>query len=314
MSKEKFTIGIDLGGTKIISLLGNSQGVKCFLRTQTPKEESQIVQKILELVKNLMKRGKIERKDLLGVAIGVAGLVDSSKGIIVFTPNLPFENFPLLKVLKRYLKLPFVLENDANCFVLGEQRFGSGKGGINLIGITLGTGIGGGIIINNQLYRGQNFGGEIGHMIIKEDGPICNCGNKGCLEALASGKAIERIAKERVNQGRKSLILKLASDKEKITCETVSEAAKRGDSLGVEIFQEAGKFLGIGIANLINIFHPEKVILGGGMIQVRELFFSTLLEMVKKNVIPAILKKVEIVPANLGEKGVALGAMSLFWR
>jgi glucokinase len=307
--KEERYLAIDIGGTKI--------AIGRFLRDGTleervifPTNAERGYKKILEeIIENL---SRLKTKDTVALGIGCGGPLDSEKGIILSPPNLPgWDSVPLKKDLESFLKVPTFLDNDANCACLGEYYFGAGKGIKNLVYVTVSTGIGGGIIINGKILRGQrDSAGEVGHQTIVPDGPLCNCGNRGCLEALASGTAIAKRAQEAILRGEDT-ILKEWSKTEKISAKMVRSAYLQGDKVSEKIWKDALEYLGIGIGNIITIISPERVILGGGIVKAGEEVIETVKKVVKDRVRLVPIEKVEIVPSELGEDVGLYGAFAL---
>ncbi len=277
-------LGIDLGGSKIEYGLLTSKGFRLLGQIKTPKTAKEITKKIASLLSDFNR---------VKVGIGIAGLVDKSKEEILFCPNLPFKNYNLKKKLFRLIGKEIVLENDVNCFAIAQYQKMKKKPS-SLIGITLGTGIGGGIVLNGKIYRGNGIAGEFGHMCISLKGPKCHCGGKGCLEALASGWALER-------EGRKV-------SGRKITAKEMAEKARQGEKKFIEIFRKMGHHLGIGLANLTNLFSPEIIVIGGSLINSKDLFWEEMLTTLKNQSFPELPILVKIFPAKKVAGAVAYGA------
>ncbi len=277
-------LGIDLGGSKIEYGVLTPRGFKYLGRTETPKKAKEIVNKLVSLLSSFSQ---------VKVGIGVAGLVDKDKGEILFSPNLPFKNYNLQAKLSSFTKKEIVLENDVNCFAIAQYQRMKKKPS-SLIGITLGTGIGGGIVLNGKIYRGSGIAGEVGHMCVSVVGPACHCGAKGCLEALASGWALEREGEKVIGK--------------KIKAEEMAEKAHRGEIKFIQIFQEMGQYLGIGLANLNNLFSPEEIVIGGSLVNSKDLFWNEMLSALKKQSFPEISLSVKISSARNITGTVAYGA------
>ncbi len=305
-------IGVDVGATKTTAALVDEQAnILNLNRKSTPTESSKIlVRNTIELIEEIFNVSKACVKNILGIGLGVAGLMDFQKGIVVFSPNLPLRNLPLRDIVHHHFNVPTFLDNDANVAAMGEKFFGVGREVSNLVCLTIGTGIGGGMIIDDRVYRGAGgSAAEIGHMVIDPDGPPCGCGNRGCLEAFASGTAIARRAREVVNE--ESIIFRLIRGKiEDISAEVVVHAARKGDSLAKRILREVGEALGVGVANVINIFNPEMIIIGGGMAEIEELLTTARAEISRRALAPN-LKMVKIVGASLRTNAGVLGAAAL---
>lgn len=277
-------LGIDLGGSKIEHGILTPEGFKLSGKEKTPKSKKEILIKLASLISNFNGNK---------IGLGLAGLVSKDKEEVLFSPNLPFKKFKLRFELSKLTNKEVIIENDVNCFTLA-QYFLMRKKPVNLIGITLGTGIGGGIILNGKLYRGKGTAGEIGHTCILASGPRCHCGGKGCLEALASGWALE--IKGREVAGRK------------IKVEEMAERARKGDSRYLQIFKEMGYYLGLGLANLVNLLSPDEIVLGGSLILSKDLYWEEMLNCLKNQSFPTLPLNVRVSPAPRLEGAVALGA------
>lgn len=317
MKKEKFYIGIDLGGTNVVAVIVDKKG-KIYGQIQFPTQGEKgpefVIKNISDNIKNLIKSSKISLRNIEKIGIGSPGPLDSKKGIIMGAVNLPgWKYVELKKELEGYLKIKVGVENDANCAVYGEKWIGAGKNVNNVVGLTLGTGVGGGIIINGKLIRGANYNAaEIGHMSLNPDGPVCNCGAHGCLEQYASATAIAKFAKEKIKSGARSIITEIVKgDINKITSKVVYEALISGDKVAQEIWNYFIKYLGAGIANVIHILNPELIIIAGGVINAGKYLFDPLKEAVRKQTFPQMFKIVKIVPAKLGELAGAIGAAGI---
>ena len=313
-----YYLGVDLGGTKILTALADSEG-NIVARSQIPTEAEKgrevILENIHRTIKQVINEGGVDKKDIAKIGIGSPGPLNSKEGIIYENSNLPWKNVPLVDIMEEKTGLPVRLENDANAAALGEKWFGSGKDVDNMIYVTVSTGIGGGVIIEKDILQGvDGAGGEIGHMIIEPEGPTCGCGNSGCLEALASGTAIARRGRESYREDKTTIIAEMAGeDPGKIDALLIARAARKGDETAREIYESAGYYLGIGLANLINIFNTEMIVFGGGVMKDRDLLEETLRDGLKKYTLPTSLKKVKLVNAELesdtGVKGAVAVAM-----
>jgi glucokinase len=286
-------IGIDLGGTKIKAALADEKGriiTDVNIPTEAWKGKAAVIDNLKKAIKTLM-HGSRAKSCCIG--IGVPGPILYEKGIVIEPPNLPgWKRVNLKKILEQEFKIPVFVDNDANCAALAEARFGAGKKARHFIYITISTGIGGGIIIDRKVYRGAiGAAGEFGHMIIDSRGYTCGCGNVGCLEALGSGTAIKKRA------GMDAIAVELA--------------ARQGDKHAQKVIQETAHYLAIGIANLVNIFNPEMVILGGGVSKMRELLLKPIRHEFKKYALTLPAKNVRIVRASLGDESGVLGAVAL---
>lgn len=305
--------GIDLGGTNLKGVLLNREGEEegwLMLPTKAELGPRGVTQRISELVRSLLREKGLKNGDLAGIGIGVPGLVNSRDGRAIFLPNLPgWRNIPLGLWVNRELGIPTIIDNDVRMAAWGEKLLGAGRGCDNLVFLTLGTGIGAGIFLQGKMFRGHSeSAGEIGHMTVEKEGLPCTCGNRGCLEMYASGRAIARRAREAVKQNDDSLILKLAEgDEARIGAATVAEAAGQGDALARRIIEEAALYLGMGLANLVNILNPQRLVIGGGVAGMGEMLLAPVREVVRTRAMP-LNREVEIVTAELGERAGAVGA------
>lgn len=313
-----YIVGVDLGGTNIVSLLMTGKGEIVGRDTRpTLAEEgkdkalSQIVNSVKRILEESQTKLGISSKSIIGLGIGSPGPLSIKKGLVHFAPNLAgWTNVPLVDILRDKLALPIFLENDANAAALGEWWRGAGKDVDNLVLLTLGTGIGGGIIIQGEVLHGAwDTAAEIGHMIIHEGGLVCGCGKKGCLEAYASATGVIKRTLAAIREGKKSILADAVKNRwENITCELVYKAAEKGDSLSRWIVEETARYLGIGIASIVNVLNPEMVILSGGMIAAGALIFKPVRKYARENALAAAIEGVEIVPAALSGNSGAIGA------
>lgn len=318
MKKEKkFYVGIDIGGTNVIVVIVDKKG-RIFgqrqFSTLGEKGSEFVIKNIADNVKDLVSKSKFSLQDIKNLGVGSPGPLDSKKGIIMGAVNLPgWKYVELKKKLEKYLNIKTGIENDANCAVYGEKWIGAGRNVNNVVGFTLGTGVGGGIIIDGKLIRGANYNAaEIGHTSLNPDGRLCKCGAHGCLEQYASASAIANFAKERIKSGGKSIITEIVKgDINKITSKTVYEALINDDKLAKEVWDEFIKYLGAGIANIIQTLNPEIVIIAGGVINAGKFLFEPLKQAIKKQTFPQIFESVKIVPAKLGQLAGAIGAAGI---
>ncbi|AWI03624.1 ROK family protein [Clostridium drakei] len=308
---NKYVIGIDLGGTKISGAIADFNGdivSKYIIPTNSNQGEKVVLDRITIVIEKVIEESKIDKNQILAIGVGSPGPLDAKKGIILTTPNLPFKNFNIVEPLKNKFNIPVYLDNDANAAAIGEYVFGAGQGTNNMVFITVSTGIGGGAILNGKIYRGNTCNAlEIGHTTIEKDGPKCNCGNYGCAEALASGTAIGRSAKEAVERGEKTSL----SSYEKITAYEVFKEAEKGDAVAQKVLDKALNYLGICVANIIASFDPEMVIIGGGVSKGGNIVFQKVKEVVDKRCFKAMSESTKIVPAALGTDAGVIGAVAL---
>ena len=313
---QKLVLGVDLGGTKIATALANAQGeilARGYSPTSAQAGSSAVISTILATIEKILSSNKLDLSRVLGIGIAAAGIIDSDNGKVIFSPNLPgWHEVPLREAVEQRLSIPVYLGNDANLAALGEWRFGLKKKVANLIYITGGTGIGGGIIIDGKLYTGcRGAAGEIGHMTIDINGPRCNCGSTGCWEALASGTALATEAVRQISQGANTSIVALVDgDMSKIDAKVISEAAKQGDELAKELISRLGYYLGVGLANVVNIFNPELILIGGGITKMGGLLLKPAIKVVKERAFSTSATSAEIKPALLGDDSGVLGAVA----
>ena len=318
--RTKYLVGVDLGGTNIVAGALAEDGSDVLALRSEPTRADQgadavvdrIVRMIDTVIAETIAHTGAKRDDMIGIGVGAPGPLDRERGIVVTTPNLGWTNFPLRDVVAERTRLPVRIDNDANCATLGEWWLGAARGASNVIGMTIGTGIGGGIILGGRLYHGSSdVAGEIGHATIDITGRRCKCGNYGCLEAYASGPSIADRAREALT-GDDCLMVKMAGgDPSRITAATVYEAAKKGDDVALDVVRETSRFLGAGIANLLNIFNPEVVVIAGGVTQAGETLFAPLRREVRKRAFKPAVDACEIVPGVLVAAGV-VGAVAAY--
>jgi len=309
----KSAIGVDIGGTNIKIVHASETGdiLKSIIEpTPDAREESfeQIKNMLTEILKNILKNNNIA-----GIGFGVTGLIDRKNGIVIKSPNIPAINgFPVRRTFEKEFSLPVIVENDANAYAYGEKWIGTGKNLDNFVVLTLGTGLGGGIIYKGELFEGA---AEIGHMVIEPEGRFCTCGSFGCLESYASGRAIIDRAISSLEKGAESILKKCCNGNfYKITPELVYKAALEGDNLSREVFREIGRYLGVGIANLVNIFSPEAVILGGGLIGAWDLFIEEVKKEFLKRGLKPLSTSVDILKTTLKEDSGSMGAAGLVFH
>ncbi|AGK98668.1 ROK family protein [Clostridium pasteurianum] len=310
MAKE-YVIGIDLGGTKISGALSDVDGnllSQYTLPTNAFEGETAVLERVIKVIDKVLNDGNKTAEDIKAIGIGSPGPLDAKNGIIITTPNLPFKNFKLVDPIKEKFGVPTYLDNDGNVAAVGEFVFGAGQGTKNMVFVTVSTGIGGGAVLNGQVYRGNTSNAlEIGHMTLEKDGPRCNCGNYGCAEALASGTAIGKRGKEAV-LGEEPTSLKNYDD---VTSYEVFLEAKKGDKVASEILDKSLEYLGICVANLIITFDPETVIIGGGVSKGGDIVFDKVKEVVNTRCFKAMAESCKIVPAGLGTDAGVMGAVAL---
>jgi len=306
-------LAIDLGGTKIITAIINNGQMMAKERCLTLADEGpqSVINRLLSAVDYILSLKNMDSSQLGSISIAAAGAIDLERGLVTSSPHLTgWHDVPLRDIVRERYRVNTLLLNDASAAALGEHRFGVGRGVNNLILLTVGTGIGGGIIINGRLYNGPcGSSGEIGHMTIAVDGPSCKCGNIGCLEMLVSGMAMAGEAKRRITQEENSSLVEIVAGKiEDITAEKIGGAARGGDSLALDVIAEAGTYLGVGMVNMVNIFNPEMIVVGGGVAKLGELLLDPARRVVNERAFQISARAARIVPAQLGDEAGVLGA------
>ncbi|MEA3312845.1 MAG: ROK family protein [Caldisericota bacterium] len=304
--KTKSFLGIDFGGTKINFVLLKNNEIFYKRRILTGKIASgdDIVRKILTGVT------KIEQKTSIlpsAIGIGLAGMVNHTSGQITFLPNIgKIKDFPIIEHLSKKISVPAFLENDVNTALLGEACIGAAQNKQNVVFVSVGTGIGGAILIAGRIYTGKKgLAGEIGHLTVQENGLLCNCGKRGCLETVASGKGIERYVTSEITKGKKTEMIDC-----KITAKKIAQFAKRGDKLALQAYDQASHYLGKICGNIINILNPEIIIFGGGVVESGLILRNTIRE-TKNYAMPSSLKDIKIVRSVLKNDAGAIGAAFL---
>lgn len=308
-----YLVGVDLGGTKIATALTDTdcQILKYeSVRTEASRGPEAVVAQMATEIQRVTEG--LPKESILGIGIACAGLIEPGTGKVLYSPNLNWRDLPLKDMIESLVNPPVYVGNDVNMAAIGELHYGAGIGKKQMICVFVGTGIGGGIVIDGHLYEGANgFAGEIGHATIDWDGPECPSGNAGCWEGFASGTAMQRRALEAMARGEASMMTAmLHGDESKMRVELIAEAAAKGDALAQRIIDETGELLGAGCANLVNILNPERIILGGGVIRGVPELVDRVREVVHRRALKDAAAAVEIVRARFGrEAGVIGGAV-----
>jgi len=316
----RFVLGVDIGGTNLVvgSVAEDGSTVLAAASEPTHAEAgaTDVVDRLVELAERAIvaTRREAPGAEILGVGVGAPGPLDTKRGIVLLTPNLGWVNMPLREIIHDRLGLPAALDNDANCAVLGEWWVGAARGARHAIGITIGTGIGGGLVLDGRLYHGaSDVAGEIGHTTIDTEGRRCKCGNYGCLEAYASGPNIAIRAIEEIEAGAVSRLPSyVGGDLKQITAQTVYLAAQEGDELALEVVNDTAKFLGVGIGNLLNVFNPEVVVVCGGVTLAGDHLFVPLRREVSRRAFKPAVAACRIVPGELVGTAGVYGAAKAF--
>jgi len=311
---EPLVLGIDLGGTKILTAVANSRGEMLSRdHSITPAGEGHgvVIQSILESVHRSLNQAEVGISELTAIGIGAPGVSNPETGILFTSPNLAgWQDVPLRDIVEKELGKKAFLINDANAAAVGEFYFGAGRGARNFIYVTISTGIGAGIIIDGRIYTGAlGTAGEVGHITIDDNGPICHCGNRGCWATLASGTALAREARYQIEQGAKTSILDYAGGTmENLTAEVIHKAAEAGDSLARKLIDQVGYYFGVGLANLINIFDPELIVVGGGLSNIGDMLLEPAFKVAGDRAFKEAYKAVRFALAELGRNSGVLGA------
>ncbi|EXM40815.1 glucokinase [Ruminococcus albus SY3] len=312
----KYYIGIDLGGTNIKAGVVSEDFeivAKTSCKTNLPRPGEEICADMAKVALEAVKEAGLTLDDIEAVGIGTPGTANSETGVIEYSNNLGFLNFPVVELMKTHIDKPCYVENDANAAAYGEFVAGAAKGANDAVCITLGTGVGGGIIINKKIYSGFNFAGaEIGHTVINVDGPQCTCGRRGCFEVYSSATGLIRMTNEAIAKHPESILKEEADDHGKVSARTAFNAMRRGDAAAKQVVDDYIKYLACGIANTINIFQPDILCIGGGVCNEGDPLLLPLKELVAKEVYTRNSEKnTEIVIAKLGNDAGIIGAAFL---
>lgn len=315
--KQKLVLGIDLGGTTVTILAVNTAGKimgRAKIMTEAEKGPQDTVNRIAAAAKKMVAGMGLTMKDIWRAGMGTPGPLNSKKGEIYGPVNLKGWGTVKLKALMtKALGVPAIIDNDANCAVYGEKWIGAAKNADNVVGLTLGTGIGGGVIADGKLVRGTNYNaGEIGHISLNPDGRICNCGAKGCFERYCSATGIAITAREKIEKNGATILLEMCGGNvSNITSKMVFEAMEKGDALAKATWDEFIKYLGAGVANCVNFMNPSIIVISGGVINAGDKLFGPLIQAVRNQTFDATFYAVKVVPAKLGEDAGAIGAAGL---
>ena len=312
----KYYVGIDLGGTNIVAGVvdeGYNIVAKASTKTNCPRPEKEIADDIAKMALEAVKNAGLTIDQIEWVGVGTPGIANSSTGIIEYSNNLGFKNTPMVKYIQETIDKPVFIENDANAAAYGEFVAGAAKGAKNAVCITLGTGVGGGIIIDGKIYAGSNFAGaEIGHTVIEVDGAQCSCGRKGCFEAYSSATGLIRMTKESMAEHPDSVMNKMAQERGKVTARTSFDCMRAGDKYAKDVVDKYIKYLAAGITNTINIFQPDVLCIGGGVCNEGDPLLLPMKALVEKEVYTRDSEKnCEIVIAKLGNDAGIIGAAFL---
>lgn len=317
--RKKYAIGIDLGGTKMLIALLRGERVIARLkfRVKVDEGEKYLFDTLIEGVKGVLKEGRILLKEIEGVGVGCPGLI-TDKGVVMTSPNIPFlEGIALAGRIHKKLGVKVYVENDVNTGLLGEHRFGAAAGFSNVVGIFMGTGIGGALILDNKLYRGATgAAGEVGHLLMDVMGPLCGCGRRGCLEAMAGRLAL---ASDAVALMARQQAPHLWKDTEgnfsKIKSSALAQAIQEGDHFVETLVRSSARLVGVAMANIVNLLNPNLIVLGGGLVEAMpDLIVEEAKEAMREHVMLSLVKTIEVLPAKLGDDAIIMGAAHLVYN
>lgn len=318
--KPTHFVGVDLGGTKILAGVFEPN-FECLARikisTKPERGPEGVIERIARCVRDVVDESDLSMKQIRGVGIGAPGAVNIEEGRVIFAPNLNWKDVPLKKALEKELEVPVFVENDCKLHTLGVFDAELKSKPKHMIGIFLGTGIGAGIVIDGKIYRGFNgSAGEVGHMVIDINGPECGCGNRGCFEALASRRAIFRTIQSAVKKGQETLLVEmLGKELADLRSGDIRKAIRRGDKFVEKVIDQAAEYTGIAVGNLINLFNPEVIVIGGGVIEQLEHEMLPIIEKVAKaHALPGTSKGIEIMATRLGDDAGITGGAVLVQR
>lgn len=313
---ESYNLCLDIGGTKVLGVVFNSKKEIVYRlkkKTKAGGDSSENVEEvIINVVKELINASGIKKSDIHAIAAGAPGVINQETGVVLFSPNLPWKNYNIRKPIEDEFGCPFYIGNDVNVGVLGEYKYGAAKGYKNVVGLFVGTGMGGGLILNGDLYTGHKFkAAEYGHLILDPEGPLCNCGQRGCLEAFSSKQGMSSYIRQQVSRGRASAMAEAVTNgvfKSKV----LKNALAEGDVVAIEAVNRACHYLAIASGNLVNTFSPDVVVYGGGVIEaVGDIFMQKILAEVDKYCMPSIRSTVDFKKAALGDDSILYGALSM---
>ena len=314
---KRYNICLDVGGTKVLGAIFNEKDEIIYRlkkRSKSEGEGSADVEKvIINVIEEMIKESGIDRSELNAIASCAPGVIDQDRGIVLFTPNLPWRNYDIAGAMRKRFGVPFFVGNDVNLGVLGEYKFGAAQGYRNIVGFFPGTGMGGGLILDGKLFTGnQCKAAEYGHMILDPEGPLCGCGQRGCLEAFSSKKGMSDYIRQQVSRGRECLLAEDVANGAIFRSKKLKKALAAGDKVAMEAVDRACHYLAIATGNMINTISPDLVLYGGGIMEAMgELFLGKILAEVDRYCIPSIRSTVELKIASLGDDSVLYGDLAL---
>ena len=314
---ERYNICLDVGGTKVLGAIFNEKDEIIYRlkkRSKSEGEGSADVEKvIISVVEDMIKASGIDRKKINAIASCAPGVIDQDRGIVLFTPNLPWRNYDIAGAIKKKFGVPFFVGNDVNLGVLGEYKFGAAKGYNNIVGFFPGTGMGGGLILNGKLFTGtQYMAAEYGHMTLDPDGPLCGCGQSGCLEVFSSKRGMSDYIRQQVNRGRPCLLAEDVQDGGIFRSKRLKKALAQKDAVAMEAVDRACHYLAVATGNMINTIAPDLVLYGGGVMEAMgDLFLKKILAEVDRYTMTAIRPLVDLKVASLGDDSILYGDLAL---
>ena len=313
---DQYSICMDIGGTKILGAIFDRNEKPIYRlkkKTRSGGDSSENVEQvIISVVKEMIDESGIKKADIRAIAAGAPGVINQEEGVVLFSPNLPWRDYNIRKPIENVFGVPFHIGNDVNVGVLGEFKYGAVKGCQNVVGFFVGTGMGGGLILDGKLFTGHLFkGAEFGHMILDPEGPLCNCGQRGCLEAFSSKQGMSAYIRQQVSRGRKSMMAD-ALDGAAFKSKALMRALEEKDPVATEAVDRACHWLAVATGNMINTVSPEAVVYGGGVIEaVGDIFLTKILAEVDRYCMPSIRTTVELKKAALGDDSILYGALSM---
>ena len=313
---SKYNICLDVGGTKVLGAIFNEKREIIYRlkkRSKSGENNTQSIENVITgVVEEMIQESGIKKSEINAIASCAPGVIDQHTGVVLFTPNLPMRNYNIRAVMEKKFGVPFFVGNDVNLGVLGEYRFGAAQGYQNIVGFFVGTGMGGGLILNGELYTGNQFkAAEYGHMVLDPDGPLCNCGQRGCLEAFSSKQGMTAYIRQQIGRGRKS-VMEEAIQEGVFRSKKLVKALEAGDQVAMEAVDRACHWLAVATGNMINTFSPDLILYGGGVIEaLGDLFLNKVLAEVDRYCMPQIRSTVEIKNASLGDDSILYGDLAM---
>ena len=312
-----YILGVDIGGANIRFIITDIMGnlvSELISKKNEIQNYNKTIQEIIEGIDIVIKKSKIPKEKILGLGMGISGIIDTVSGNVLFCPNIKeFRDLPIQKIMEKELGLPVVIDDSVRCMAIAEKKYGIARNNNNFIFVSLGKGIGAGIFKDGQIYRGSlGLAGELGHITVSENGPTCNCGNKGCLEAIASSTGIIKRAINGIEDGIITSITSKVNDKlSDISIEIISKAAEEDDKFAYYLIERTGEYIGLAIAAALNLFGSRLVVIGGGVSEIGDILINSIKRTVKIRALEIISKKVKIERSKLGEASAALGAATI---